>query len=301
MIVKYNEGTDDRYGMAPEKRDAETRLKFGVVNIDKPSGLTSHEVSERVGKILNAKKAGHSGTLDPNVTGVLPVFLNESTKVIKAVLEAPKEYIALAYFHKKIDRALLNRLVRHFTGKIKQLPPVKSRVKRVERERTIYSINIMEFSRQNLLFRVSCQAGTYIRKLIHDFGVVSGVGASMTELRRTRAGPFFEDTLIKLKDLSISNLMPVEYAVSHLKKIFVSDSAVDSLCHGATLKVPGIVKLEEAIVKGELVALFTLKGELIATAHALMSSESIEVKSHGVAAKIERVIMPVGTYPKLWN
>lgn len=300
----------ETYGTNPLKRDINTHIRYGVVNLDKPAGITSRQATEKVKEILGSGKAGHSGTLDPNVTGVLPIFLDESTKIVRAVLEASKEYTALARFHKEISPQQLKKTIKKFTGKIRQLPPVKSSVKRVERERSVYKITPLEFDGQNFRFRVECQAGTYIRKLIHDMGEFAKVKAHMVELRRIKAGPFTEETnLVTIEELKKATgnetllrkyVLPVESAVSHLKRIYISDGAVDSICHGATPKMPGVEKFDDNISKGELIALFTMKGELIAIATAKMSSNYLRRRKRGVAAKLERVILPVGTYPKNW-
>lgn len=185
------------------------------------------------------------------------------------------------------------------------MPPLRSAVKRVERERTIYYIDLLEIDGQDVLFKVGCQAGTYIRKLCYDIGKKLGVGAHMAELRRTKVGNLDESLAVSLQDLSDAYafwkegdeteikkmILPMEKAVEHLQKIVVLDSAVDALCHGAKLNVPGIAKLDGGILKGDYIAVMTLKGELIMTGIAQMSSLEIEKKDKGVAVKAERVFM----------
>jgi H/ACA ribonucleoprotein complex subunit 4 len=191
-----------QYGNLPEARSTEDLLSYGIVNIDKPKGPTSHQCSGYVKKILKIKKAGHSGTLDPNVTGVQPIALGRATRMAQFLLKAPKEYICLMHLHKEISQADIEATFEKFQGKIKQIPPIKSAVKRQERVREIYETEILEIDGQDVLFRIKCQAGTYIRKYCDDFGKESGVGAHMAELRRTQAGPFREeDNLITLNDL----------------------------------------------------------------------------------------------------
>lgn len=202
-------------------------------------------------------------------------------------------------------------------GKIYQRPPLKSSVKRVVRIRTIYYIDILEIENRDVLMRVGCQAGTYIRKLCHDIGIILGTGAHMQELRRTRSGPFREDeTLITLQDLRDAyeiwieekdetdlrrTIQPVEKAVEHLPKIIIRDSAVDAICHGADLAAPGVLRLETGIRRGSLIAIMTQKGELVALAKAKMTSNEILEAEKGIVAKTERVIMDRGTYPKTWG
>ena len=270
ILLKKEAQTSDKFGFYPENRTVEELMQFGVINIDKPAGPTSHQVSAYLQKILNLDKAGHSGTLDPNVTGVLPITLNKSTKIVQTLLKAGKEYICLMHLHRPVEEFELYKVFEKFTGKIKQLPPIKSAVKRQIRERRIYYIELLDIIEQDVLFKVGCQAGTYIRKLVHDMGQELKVGAHMAQLRRTKAGPFNETSLFTLQDVSDAYyyykekkndkfirrvIMSIERAVSHLPKIWVIDTAVDSLCHGASLAVPGISKLEAGIEIDELVAI----------------------------------------------
>ena len=306
----------DKYGCDPFKRPIKDLFDFGVVNVDKPSGPTSHQVSAYVQKILGINKSGHSGTLDPKVTGVLPVAIGRGTRVVQSLLTAGKEYVCLMHVHAPFETEELKKIMlTDFVGKIKQLPPVKSAVKRQFRYRKIYYIDILEIKGQDVLFKVGCQAGTYIRKLCHDIGIAAGSGAHMAELRRTKAGPFNESTsLATLQDLTDAVhyyktdgaeeklraiVKPVEMAVNHLPKVWVSDAAVDTICHGATLKVPGIVHVESDIQVGEPVAVLTLKGELVCVGESFMISKDMISAKKGVAVKSSQVFMPPETYPKM--
>jgi H/ACA ribonucleoprotein complex subunit 4 len=214
-----------------------------------------------------------------------------------------------------MPQKLVRKVCEEFTGPIYQMPPIKSAVKRVIRVRTIYYLEVLEIEGRSVLFRVGCEAGTYIRKLCHDIGLALGCGGHMQELRRTKAGPFTEETLVTLQDLQDAYvfwkedgdeselrrvIMPMETAVSHLPKIILRDSAVDAVCSGAALAVPGITSLDANLKKGDLTALFTLKGELIALAKAEMGTEELLKASTGLAATSIRVMMEAGTYPKGW-
>jgi len=314
LLVKGVYSADESLGKAPSLRNMTEMLNYGIINIDKPSGPTSHQVSAYVKDILGAQKAGHSGTLDPAVTGVLPIGLNKATRIMQWLLTAGKEYVCLMHLHKPLQKDDIVKGISGYTGRIMQLPPIKSAVKRQVRERSVYYVTILDIHDQDVLFRIGCQAGTYIRKWVHDFGLSVGTGAHMVELRRTRAGPFDESTLVTLQDLKDAFyyysqehdesflrkiILTPEHAVSHLRKVYVMDSAVDSLCHGAFLKVPGIVKLENGIMKGDIVAVFTMKDELILVGKALMDSDSILSSEKGIAVKTEQVFMDTGTYPKM--
>lgn len=177
-----------------QKRTIHELLEFGIINIDKPSGPTSFSVSEFVCKRLNLRKTSHFGTLDPKVTGVLPVALNRACKLTGYFLGEDKEYVGIMRLHENIEIDKIRETIKEkFIGKITQMPPVKSRVKRQNREREIYSFELLEKKDKDILFRVKCEGGTYIRKLIDDLGGEMGIGAHMLELRRISAGIFNEE------------------------------------------------------------------------------------------------------------
>tara|TARA_Y100000310_G_scaffold311030_1_gene356913 strand:+ start:1139 stop:2131 length:993 start_codon:yes stop_codon:yes gene_type:complete len=314
VVVKKESRTNPELGCKPEQKPVEELINYGIVNIDKTKGPTSHQVSSYVKEILSLGKAGHSGTLDPGVTGVLPVALGRATRIVQTLLKAGKEYVCVMHLHKKIEKEELEKVFKKFTGKIKQIPPVKSAVKRQEREREIYYMNILEIKDKDVLFKVGCEAGTYIRKLVFDFGQELGTGAHMAQLRRTKAGPFDESSLVTLHDLKDAYyywkekgndnyirhvVKPIEFAVRHLPKIWVSDSAIAPVCHGFDLALPGVSKLNDKIEEMEAVAVMTLKDELIALGKARLSSTDIQKKNKGIAIKIKKVFMEPGVYPKL--
>jgi H/ACA ribonucleoprotein complex subunit 4 len=293
------------YGKSPEERTPEELIQYGIVNIDKPKGPSSHQVSDYVQKILNIKKSGHSGTLDPQVTGVQPVALGKATRITQFLLTAPKEYVCLMHLHKEVEEEKIREVVQKFIGKIKQLPPIKSAVKRQERVREIYEFEVLEIKGQDVLFRVKCQAGTYIRKLCHDFGVSMDVGAHMAELRRTQAGPFREeDNLVTLNDLEDAYhfykegnskflehcIQPVEMALKYIPKCWILDTTIESISHGRDLAIPGISKLEN-FRKGETIALMSLKDELIAVGEAVMSGVQINTEEKGIAVEVKKVFV----------
>ncbi len=315
ILVKREVQTSDKFGCNPEKRPIKELITYGVVNIDKPKGPTSHQTSAYVQKILGIKKSGHSGTLDPVVTGVLLVAVGRATRIVQGLLKAGKEYVGIMHLHKEVDSDRLKEVIqKKFTGKIKQLPPIKSAIKRQLRVREIYYFNILDINGTDVLFRTGVEAGTYIRKLCHDIGQALGCGAHMAELRRTKAGPFNEETLVTLQDLTDAYwyyknegnekfirhcIKPIEHAVSHLPKVWVLDTTVNSLTHGSNLKLPGVSKLESGIKKDNLVAIMTLKNELVAVGEANMDSKQIIKLGKGVCVKVEKVFMQEGIYPKI--
>jgi len=317
FLIKAETESDPSYGCLPNERSIEEHINKGVINLDKPPGPTSHEIDSWVKKILQVEKTGHGGTLDPRVTGVLPVGINQSTRVIQLLLEAAKEYVCLMRIHQKVRETRIREVLNEFQGKIFQTPPIKAAVKRELRVRNIYYADILEIDGQDILFKIGCEAGTYIRKYCHDIGEALGCGAHMAELRRTKAGPFKEDeTLITLQDLTDAYywwknednpeyirkyILPMESAVEHLPKLFIRDSAVDAISHGADLASGGIVSLQDNIKKDDTVAVLTQKGELVASGKSLGTSNEIYKKNKGIVVDIKKVFMEPGTYPKMWK
>ncbi|MGQ9788871.1 MAG: RNA-guided pseudouridylation complex pseudouridine synthase subunit Cbf5 [Candidatus Hadarchaeaceae archaeon] len=315
-LVKARDTTDPEYGCNPFKRTIQKHIRFGMINLDKPRGPTSHEVVAWIKILLGLKRAGHGGTLDPAVSGVLPVALEEATKVTRALLLSGKEYVGVMHLHEEVPRYRLEQVLYDFQGEIYQRPPMRAAVRRQLRLRKIYYIVLLEQAGRDVLLRIGCEAGTYIRKLMSDIGEALGCGAHMSELRRIRTGPFSEKNSVSLHDLSDAYafwkeegregplrmaILPVETSVQHLPKIVVRDGAVDAICHGASLAAPGVLTVETGISAGDLVAIFTLKDELVGLAHATMASQEIYESDHGIVAKPERIVMSPGTYPKKWR
>jgi len=312
VFVKNEAKTSEDHGCYPKNRSTKELIEYGVVNLNKPSGPTSHQVSDYVKRILNIDKAGHSGTLDPGVTGVLPTALGRATRIVEYLLKSGKEYICLMHLHKKVDEDKIRDTFKEFIGKIMQLPPIKSAVKRQLREREIYYVEILEIKNQDVLFKVGCQAGTYIRKYVHDFGQRLGIGAHMVQLIRTKVGHFTDKNWITLHNLKDAYefykegdesylkkcILPIEKAIEYFPKIWVLDTTVDSLCHGASLSVPGIAKFHSSIKDDDLVAVMTLKDELVCIGKAFMDSEQINKNNKGLAVKTEKVFMLPDTYPR---
>ncbi len=184
-------------------------LNFSIINIDKPSGPTSFQVSQFVKNSLGLNKTSHFGTLDPAVSGVLPVGLGRACRLSDYFMHKNKTYAGIMRLHKEVELERLKQTAKKFIGKIMQMPPVKSRVKRVEREREIINFEILEKDGEDALFETEVQAGTYIRKLCDDLGKEIG-GAHMLELRRIKAGIFEEQKSV--------NLYELEKAVEEYKK-----------------------------------------------------------------------------------
>ncbi len=309
--------TDDAYGTYYDKRTIEQLLNYGLIILDKPPGPTSHETVAWTKRILKLPKIGHSGTLDPQVSGVLPLGLGEATKALGVLLYGPKEYHALGRVHSLPSKEKLEETIDLFRGEIYQKPPQRSAVVRQTRTRTIHEFEVLEQKERLLLTRILCESGTYIRKLYYDIGEILGPGATMIELRRTRVDQFYEtDGLVTLHELAdafavweenkddrklMKMIKPVELAVSELKSVVIRDSAVDAMCHGAQLAIPGILQISPNLKVGDIVGIYTQKGEAVALAESTMSEEEIRDATKGYAFKTRRIIMAPNTYPKKWR
>jgi H/ACA ribonucleoprotein complex subunit 4 len=308
VIIKHKEAVQAAAGDNKVIPLINELLNYGVVNIDKPRGPTSYRVAEQVRKILHVNKTGHGGTLDPAVTGVLPVALGRATRITQALLGAGKEYSCKMQLHKPVNEKQISEVFKNFTGVIEQIPPVKSAVKRQKREREIYYMEILGIKDRDVTFRVGCQGGTYIRKLVHDMGIKLGTGAHMAELRRTKAGCFTESSLCTLQQLTQAYqkwdlegdetclrkvILPIENAVEHLGKVWIDDSVIEPVCDGWDLAVPGIIKLLSQIEDGDLVAVMTMKDKLIALGEAQLASQQMLELEKGIAVKVKKVFMKV--------
>ena len=316
MLVKDPDTIQDKWGKRPSDRSLGELLQAGVIAVDKPQGPTSHQVTSWARNAIQAERVGHGGTLDPYVSGVLPITVGKAVRLTDIVLSSDKEYVCSMKLHADCPEEKIREVMGRFVGKVFQTPPVRSAVKRQLRIRTIQELEIFEISGRDILFRVSCDAGTYIRTLCVDIGEALGTGASMTELRRTRSGKMTEKDAITLHDLKDayvfwqekgrekwlrSVIRPMEDLVDPLPKFIVKPTAVDAICHGADLVVSGVHMLEDGIRKNALVAMMTARGELVALGKASMSSSKIMTADKGVAVRTERVLMDPGHYPRMWK
>lgn len=250
------------------------------------------------------------------MTGVLPVALGKATRLMPIVAHSIKEYVGIMELHGEVSEDEVRRVAGMFVGKIIQRPPFKSNVKRIPRVRRIHELEIIEVNGRHVLFRVLCDAGTYIRKLCHDMGIMLRVGAHMRELRRTRTGPFTEKDAVTLHRLSEavylyktegrgeelkSLLITTEKASCMLPKIIVKDTAVNALAYGAPLSVKGIVAYTNDVKMGSRVAVLTMKGELVLLGEALINGRELELLGRGLVVRPIAVFMDRNVYPKAWK
>ncbi|KAJ4704697.1 H/ACA ribonucleoprotein complex subunit 4 [Melia azedarach] len=307
-------------GCSPLKRPLAEYLRYGILNLDKPANPSSHEVVAWIKRILRVEKTGHSGTLDPKVTGNLIVCIDRATRLVKSQQGAGKEYVCVARLHNKVpDVAKVARALESLTGAVFQRPPLISAVKRQLRIRTIYESKLLEYDpdRHLVVFWISCEAGTYVRTMCVHLGLILGVGGHMQELRRVRSGISGEsDNMVTMHDVMDAQwvydnyrdesylrrvVMPLEVLLTSYKRLVVKDSAVNAICYGAKLMIPGLLRFENDIEVGEEVVLMTTKGEAIALGIAEMTTAVMATCDHGVVARIKRVVMDRDTYPRKWG
>jgi len=259
----------------------------GILPIDKPRDMSSRKLCSEVKRLLNARKVGSSGTLDPHASGLMLLCINNATKLISVLQRLDKEYIALARFHTDVTQAQLSEVLEAFKGEIVQLPPKRSSVARKPRKRCIYELRLLEFSPREAKLYVKCEAGTYVRKLIHEIGTRLG-GAHLQELRRTAIGYFKIEDAVSFEEFVKSEnregfLLPMEECVKHLKRVTLKWGSVRGALKGAPIFRPGILECEAPPEKGEVVAVFTPSNDLIALGKWVGGN---------VALMIDRVIRP---------
>ena len=307
-------------GWSPTSRPLDELKCYGVINLDKPSNPSSHEVVAWVKKILKVNKTGHSGTLDPKVTGCLIVCLNNGTRLVKAQQSAGKEYVGVVKLHQHIEKVKhIEKALSNFIGPVFQRPPLISAVKKELRIRTIYESKLLDYDTQRDMgiFWVSCEAGTYVRTLCVHMGYVLGCGGHMQELRRVRSGALKEDdTMVTMHDVKDAQwhyeqfnnetylrrvIMPIEILLTNYPRIVVKDTSVNAICYGAQLMLPGVLRYESGIEVGKEVVLMTTKGEAIALAVAAMTTSTMASCDHGIVARTKRVIMERDVYERKWK
>ncbi|KHN79616.1 Putative H/ACA ribonucleoprotein complex subunit 4 [Toxocara canis] len=320
LNVRTNHYTPLPEGCSPLKRDIKNYVSSGFLNLDKPANPSSHEVVAWVKRILRVEKTGHSGTLDPKVSGCLIVCIDRTTRLAKSQQGAGKEYVCIFRLHNAVEsEKKVRQGLEKLTGALFQRPPLISAVKRQLRIRTIYENKLIEYSpSQNMgIFWVKCEAGTYVRTLCVHLGLLLGVGGQMQELRRVRSGITGEnDQLVTMHDVLDAQYLydhhndetylrrvirPLEALLVAHKRIIVKDSAVNAICYGAKILLPGILRFEDGIELNEEIVVVTTKGEAICIALAQMTTSTMAVTDHGVVAKIKRVIMERDTYARKWG
>ncbi|KAK9510257.1 hypothetical protein O3M35_005080 [Rhynocoris fuscipes] len=320
LLTKTNHFTPLTYGSSPLQRPLQEYIKSGYINLDKPSNPSSHEVVAWIKRILRVEKTGHSGTLDPSVTGCLIVCIERATRLAKSQQSAGKEYIGVFKLHEPVENVeLILKKMELLKSAQFQRPPLISAVKRQLRVRTIYDSKLIEYDKERNMGIVwlKCEAGTYVRTYCVHLGLLLGVGGQMVELRRNRSGIQSEEQgLVTMHDIHDAQwlydnhrdesylrrvIRPLEGLLIGHKRIVMKDSAVNAVCYGAKIMLPGVLKYEDGIELNEEIVIMTTKGEAICLAIAQMTTSTIASCDHGLVAKIKRVIMDRDTYPRKWG
>ncbi len=301
---------------APWPAPVADRLAAGAfLLIDKPRGPSSHQVTAWARDLLGLRLAGHAGTLDPNVSGLLWVGVGPALKLLPLVLEFPKRYVAAVNFHAPVPRRELERVAAEFAGPVYQTPPVRSAVKRERRVRTIHRLTVVEVSGARALLDVVADSGTYIRTLAVDLGEALGTGGHLEELRRLSTGPFDEAQAMPLTALAdgvslartgdpaplLALLHPIEEVWREFPTIVLKDGAASAVAHGAGLAKGGILALPQPFPRGARVALVTRANTLIATGVARHDSKELGGVHHGWVVEATRVFVDPGEYPAQWR
>ncbi len=247
-----------------QEKSLKELLEFGILNIDKPESMTSFDVSDYIRKKLKLRKTSHFGTLDPMVTGVLPIALNRAVKLTGFFLGEDKEYQGIMRIHKEIDIEKIQKAINEkFLGKIMQKPPVKSRVKRVERQREIKSFKLLSQKGKDIIFNTEVQGGTYIRKLISDLGEYMGIDMHMAQLRRMRAGIFKVENSIPLKEIENlseeqlkEKIIPAEIVSEIYPAVEIKKQVADKVLHGKPIFFEDL-KEKKDIESGKIISVFS--------------------------------------------
>ncbi|WP_435346327.1 RNA-guided pseudouridylation complex pseudouridine synthase subunit Cbf5 [Haloarchaeobius sp. HRN-SO-5] len=296
----------------PDERSPAELLSFGVCNLDKPPGPSAHQVTgwlrDAVADALAAAtdgqpidQAAHAGTLDPKVTGCLPVLLGDATRLAQVFLEGAKEYVAVLELHGRAP-ADVEAVAAEFEGPLYQKPPRKSAVSRRLRVREVYDLDVLEVEERRALLRIRCESGTYVRKLCHDLGLALGTGAHMGHLRRTATDPFDDTTLVSYRDVVDALafwvedgdegplrevVQPAERALAHLPSVEIAPSAAEQVAQGAPVYAPGVLSVDDAADHGDLVACYAPRGTAVCLGRLVGDADA----SEGVVVDLERVLV----------
>lgn len=286
----------------PNERDPETLLEFGVINLDKPPGPSAHQVAAWVRDMAGVERAAHAGTLDPKVTGCLPILTGTATRAAQVFDDSRKGYVAVLELHARVPNDFETTLT-EFEGPLYQKPPRKSAVARRLRTREIHRLQALEREDRRMLLDIECESGTYVRKLCHDLGLALGTGAHMGDLRRTMTGSFDDRTLVTMEDLAdglafwredgdadlIREVVsPAERALQHLPSLTVAPLAAREIAEGAPVYAPGVIDSELGeIEEGGLAACYTPDGAAICLGHLVGDPDA----DSGVVVELERVLV----------
>jgi len=316
-VLDSSAKTNPSYGCNPKDRPLEELLGCGVIVIDKPPGPTSHQLTAWARNLLGIARIGHGGTLDPFATGLLTLLCGRATKLTGVLLKKPKRYVSVLRFKKGVDLAEISSLLEKMTGEIYNVPPKESAVKVQVRSRIIQSAQLIDYDEASRVFVVAfqCDAGTYVRTLAKDFGLLMGTECQLLELHREGSGGFNDTMACTMQQLTDATflwrehddgrgltriLAPVESILDELPRIVVKEGAVAAVSHGAPLARPGVVSAPKNLSAGSSVLIYSLKGEVVALSTLSVATDSLPRMRAGQVATAQTVMMPPGIYPQTW-
>ena len=316
IILDKDAVTSDKHGCSPQDRNIEQLLESCFILLDKSPGPSSHQVSAWARDMMGLEKLGHGGTLDPFASGLLPLLSGKAMRLTGRILTHDKSYLAVLKFSKEVDRELLEENMAMLRGKVYNVPPEISAVRVQVRTRKISRFEILDFDGTSALTHIECEAGTYVRTMARDLGLLMDTAVELKELRRPTSGEFSLSQSITMQQLAdaywlwnqkgdeaamMRILHPIEDMLSDVPGIVVKDGAAAALSHGAPLLRPGVVSIPEDLGVGSEVLLVTIKGEAVALAKLVQPSKVIPDMTQGEVAKPNCVLMKEDTYPRSWK
>ena len=317
IVIDESPAKSSRHGKIPSERGLQALMEAGVILVDKPPGPSSHQLASWARDILGLKRLGHGGTLDPFATGALTLLLGKATRLTEVVLSGNKTYIAVLKIDSSISSKQVEEVLERFSGEIYNVPPLESAVKIRVRTRVIQDIKLLESDQKDGLHTVSvsCQAGTYIRTLARDIGLMLGAPCVLSELHRDSTGSFEQSSLCTMQQLADAAMLagegdkealcrliaPVERILGSIPGVWVRDSAIASICHGAPLAVPGVVSLDSSMSAGDKTVIWSSKGEAIAVGEMIVDSSDVQSMTEGELVKPKIVLMDKNEYPGAWS
>ena len=316
MIIDSSAVTDSSHGAPVLQRSLEERLDAGLILIDKPAGPTSHQVAAWAKDILGIDHLAHGGTLDPFATGLLTLMTGRARRLTSQVLGHDKEYVGVLKVGGDADMSSLEEAINSLRGEIYNVPPSESAVKVQVRTRRIRAFEILDTKERLAAIRVACDAGTYIRTLARDLGLMINSPIQLVELRRTRSGNFTEHHCVPMEDLvdavylwrekedasaMLRLVSPIDVLLDGRSGLILKDGAVSAVSHGAPLTRPGIQAIQGDFESDEEIVLWSMKGEVVAIANATRGTAEIPQIKVGEVAKPSLVLMPADTYPRQWR
>ncbi len=315
-IIDSSATTDSSHGAPVWHRSLEERLDAGLILIDKPAGPTSHQVAAWAKEILGIDHLAHGGTLDPFATGLLTLMTGRARRLTSQVLSHDKEYVGVLKVGGEANMAALEDAIHSLRGEIYNVPPSESAVKVQVRTRRIRAFEILDTNERLAAIRVACDAGTYVRTLARDLGLMIDCPIQLVELRRTRSGRFTEENCVPMEDLvdavylwkqqgdasaMLRLVSPIDVLMDGRSGLILKDGAVSAVSHGAPLTRPGIQAIQGEFEAEDEIVLWSMKGEVVAIANSSRSTSEIPQIKVGEVAKPSLVLLPADIYPRQWR